>query len=83
MILEQLLNVLKQTDPQQYAALKKECNDRKEYMDVVLGEIGEAYLEQQAEGYVEMCDKLFYDETEHFTKEQLSKMKAPYVHSDK
>ncbi|PSU45762.1 hypothetical protein C9J12_21210 [Photobacterium frigidiphilum] len=77
MVLCELLSILKENSPQQFETLKKNCNEIKESKVEALGEIGEYDLEVYASSFAEKCDNIFYDESEHFSEEELLMMSDP------
>lgn len=79
MILCELLGILKESNPTQFEALKKKCNEIKDSNIDALGEIGEYDLEIYASSFAEKCDNIFFIEREHFSEEELIRLNDPSI----
>ena len=78
MILCELLGILKENSPNQFETLKKNCNEIKESKISSFGDIGEYDLEVYASSFADKCDDIFYDESEHFSEEELLRLNDPF-----
>lgn len=81
MILCELLAILKENSPNQFEALKKNCNEIKESKISSFCEIGDYDLEVCASSFADKCDDIFFDESEHFSEEELLMLNDPLFYT--